>query len=98
MNLLRHWTEAEVRPRCQHCPHTLADERSFMCSDCAAQADDEVQTLRDQFAGAVERAEKAEAELAKVEAILVAADRVREAYDAMLDGRKLGRLPDFEGQ
>lgn len=91
MNLLRHWTEAEVRPRCQHCPHTLADERSFMCSDCAAQADDEVQTLRDQFAGAVERAEKAEA-------ILVAADRVREAYDAMLDGRKLGRLPDFEGQ
>jgi hypothetical protein len=48
--------------------------------------------------GAVERAEKAEAELAKVEAVLVAADRVREAYDAMLAGRTLGRLPDFGGQ
>lgn len=42
------------------------------------------------------RALKAEAELVKVETILVAADRVREAYEAMLDGRKLGRLPDFE--
>jgi phage gp16-like protein len=52
----------------------------------------------DYYQGAVARAEKAEAELAKVEAVLVAADRVREAYDAMLDGRALGRLPDFGGQ
>ena len=44
-------TEDE-RARCQHCPN-LADERSFMCEDCAAQADEEVQTLRDQLRGAV---------------------------------------------
>lgn len=40
--------------------------------------------------------ERLSEELAKVESVLVAADRVREAYDAMLEGRKLGPLPDFE--
>ena len=29
-----------VTPHCQHCPN-LADERSFMCEDCAAEADKE---------------------------------------------------------
>jgi hypothetical protein len=52
MNVLRHWLEAEELPRCQHCP-ALADERSFMCEDCAGEADAEVDTLRDQLAGAV---------------------------------------------
>jgi Ethanolamine utilization protein EutJ (predicted chaperonin) len=37
-------------------------------------------------------------ELSKVESVLVAADRVREAYEAMIDGRSLGRLPDFEAR
>lgn len=35
-------------------------------------------------------------ELEAVEAVLVAADRVREAYDAMLAGRDVGRLPDWQ--
>lgn len=33
-------------PRCQHCP-CAADERSFMCEDCAGKADAEVVELRD---------------------------------------------------
>lgn len=37
---------AQSDARCQHCP-CLADERSFMCEDCASQADHEVQELRD---------------------------------------------------
>lgn len=32
--------------RCQHCPNP-ADERSYMCTDCASKADTEVQELRD---------------------------------------------------
>jgi broad specificity phosphatase PhoE len=32
--------------RCQHCPN-LADERSFMCEDCAGRADAEVVELRE---------------------------------------------------
>lgn len=41
--------KAERAPRCQHCPKpTSADERSFMCEDCASQADEEAQTLRDE--------------------------------------------------
>jgi hypothetical protein len=35
--------------RCQHCPN-LADERSFMCEDCAVKADTEVNDLREQLA------------------------------------------------
>jgi hypothetical protein len=57
MTVLRHWLEADEKPRCQHCP-ALADECSFMCEDCAAQADEEVQTLRDQLQGAVEERDK----------------------------------------
>jgi hypothetical protein len=38
-----------VPPRCQHCPN-LADERSFMCEDCAGRADAEVVGLRDLLA------------------------------------------------
>jgi hypothetical protein len=39
--------------RCQHCPDMLADERSFMCEDCAFKADTEVDDLREQLRGAV---------------------------------------------
>jgi hypothetical protein len=34
--------------------------------------------------------------LRKVEPILVAADRVHEAYEAMLEGRDIGRLADWD--
>ena len=37
----------EDAARCQHCPN-LADERSYMCEDCASRADAEVQELRDE--------------------------------------------------
>jgi hypothetical protein len=41
--------EAVKRMRCQHCvPAPEADERSFMCTDCAVAADTEVQELRDE--------------------------------------------------
>jgi hypothetical protein len=46
-------SEPDELPRCQHCP-ALADERSFMCEDCAATADEEVQTLRDQLTRVVD--------------------------------------------
>lgn len=36
------------------------------------------------------------AQLAKVESVLVAADRLHEAYDAMLDGQDIGRLPAWQ--
>jgi hypothetical protein len=36
------------------------------------------------------------AELARAEAVLVAADRVREAYEAMMDGRDVGWLADWQ--
>jgi hypothetical protein len=49
------------------------------------------------YQGAVERAEKAEAELRKAEPVLVAADRIREAYEAMMEGRDVGRLADWTG-
>jgi hypothetical protein len=51
----------------------------------------------EQLRGAVERAEKAEAELRKAEPVLVAADRIREAYEAMMEGRDVGRLADWTG-
>lgn len=31
-----------------------------------------------------------------VEAVLVAADRLREAYEAMIEGRDVGWLPDWQ--
>lgn len=42
--------QAERTPRCQHCPAPTpaADERSFMCEDCAGKADEEAQNLRDE--------------------------------------------------
>jgi hypothetical protein len=43
-------SEADELPRCQHCL-ALADERSFMCEGHAGEADEEVQTLRDQLEG-----------------------------------------------
>lgn len=43
-----------------------------------------------------ETVEEMRAELAAAEPILVAADRVREACDAVSDGRDPGRLPDWE--
>lgn len=58
LDLLKTYTEDVIRsvedidvitaatPRCQHCPCT-ADERSFMCEDCAGQADAEAVELRD---------------------------------------------------
>jgi hypothetical protein len=39
--------------------------------------------------------ERLRAELAKAEPVLVAADRIHDAYAAMLLGRDLGRLPDW---
>jgi hypothetical protein len=45
--------------RCQHCRH-LADERSFMCEDCASQADAEADALRVQLWEAVDRIAEAE--------------------------------------
>jgi hypothetical protein len=46
-----HVIKADELPRCQHCP-APADERSFMCEDHSGEADEEVQTLRDQLAAA----------------------------------------------
>jgi hypothetical protein len=37
----------------------------------------------------------AQEEMAKAEPVLVAADRVREAYDAMTEGRDIGRLSEW---
>lgn len=31
-----------------------------------------------------------------IEAVLVAADRLREAYEAMIEGRDIGWLPDWQ--
>jgi hypothetical protein len=45
---------------------------------------------------AEQEAGRLRAELAKQEAVLVAADRVHEAYSAMLEGRDVGRLADWE--
>jgi hypothetical protein len=45
---------------------------------------------------AEQEAGRLRAELAKQEAVLVAADRVYEAYSAMLEGRDVGRLADWE--
>lgn len=51
--------------RCQHCPTAPpADERSFMCTDCAVKADTDLQNAvdrADRLAGEVERL-KAESE------------------------------------
>lgn len=44
---------------------------------------------------ACEELAQVRAELARAESVLVAADRVREAYEAMLDGRDIGRLADW---
>lgn len=44
----------------------------------------------------VDERDKLRAELAKAEPILVAADRISEAYQAMLEGRDIGRLPDWQ--
>jgi hypothetical protein len=52
--VIARWNEADELPRCQHCPN-LADERSFMCEDCAGKADAEVDGLREQLRGAVSR-------------------------------------------
>jgi hypothetical protein len=41
-------TQARRGERCQHC-NNLADERSFMCDDCASEADAEVDDLRMQI-------------------------------------------------
>jgi hypothetical protein len=32
----------------------------------------------------------------RIEAVLVAADRLREAYEAMIEGRDIGWLPDWQ--
>jgi hypothetical protein len=45
---------------------------------------------------AEQEAGRLRAELAKQEAVLVAADRVREAYEAMIEGRNIGRLPEWQ--
>jgi hypothetical protein len=44
-------------PRCQHCPN-LADERSFMCERCAAEADAGLEVLRDHLRGVVEKRDR----------------------------------------
>lgn len=57
INTMRSVAEAVVEEadlsHCQHCS-SLADERSFMCEEHADEADEEVQTLRDQLTKAVE--------------------------------------------
>lgn len=96
MSVIEHWTATRME--------AIGLRRDFIEARHIADYEAEGWTVEgpfvpaEQLQGAVDRAEKAEAELAKVESILVAADRVREAYDAMLDGRKLGPLPDFGGQ
>lgn len=44
---------------------------------------------------AIERVEQLEKQIRLIEPVLVAADRVRTAYDAMTEGRDVGRLADF---
>jgi hypothetical protein len=39
--------------------------------------------------------ERLQTELRRAEAVLVAADRIVTAYEAMLEGRDLGDLPDW---
>lgn len=62
--------------RCQHCPN-LADERSFMCEDCAYEADTEVQELRDQVEGTLG---------ALVELVLADDEAMRRARKAYVSG------------
>jgi hypothetical protein len=45
---------------------------------------------------AEQEAGRLRAELAKQEAVMVAVDRIYDAYGAMLEGRDVGRLPEWE--
>lgn len=68
------------------------DNAGFVPWRLAQDAIDELIAERDSLRS---RVKELEAERERAEAVLVAADRVKEAYDAMIEGRDVGFLPDW---
>jgi hypothetical protein len=58
----------------------------------------ENERLQERLGEAEETLDEMRVELAGAEQVLVAADRLREAYEAMPEGRDLGRLPDWQSR
>jgi hypothetical protein len=61
-----------------------------------ATCDEKINYWMGRWREACEQLEQMRAELRSAEPVLVAADRVREAYEAMIEGRDVGRLPEWE--
>lgn len=84
------------------CPDHMTAGRNNWCPYCAAYSRIEV-FASERLSDALKRAWAAEAEVERLtaelgnqEAVMVAADRLWTAYQAMLDGEDVGRLPEWE--